>query len=47
MYRLAGNGPVFVNKRTGSIDFYWSLPTVDVVLADYEKQLNDGSKSHE
>ena len=46
MYRLAGNGPVFVNKRTGSIDFFGSVPTVDAILADYEKQLGDGSKSH-
>jgi hypothetical protein len=47
MYRLAGNGPVFVNKTTGSIDFFGSLPTVDVILAEYERQLSDESKSHE
>jgi hypothetical protein len=36
MHRLAGNGPVFVNKNTGEIDFFGSLPSLEVILADYE-----------
>lgn len=36
MYRLAGNGPVIVNKRTGWIDFFGSLPTLDEIIANYE-----------
>ena len=39
MYRLAGNGPVIVNKRTGAIEFFGSLQTVEVVVANYESRL--------
>ena len=39
MHRLAGNGPVFVNKMTGEIDFFGSLPPFEVILADYERKL--------
>jgi hypothetical protein len=39
MHRLAGNGPVFVNKMTGAIDFFGSLPPFEVILADYERKL--------
>jgi hypothetical protein len=39
MHRLAGNGPVFVNKVTGEINFFGSLPPFEVILADYEKKL--------
>ena len=39
IYALAGNGPVFVNKHTESVDFFGSIPTLDVLLADYESKL--------
>jgi hypothetical protein len=28
MHRLAGNGPVFVNKVTGEIDFFWEPASI-------------------
>ena len=40
MYRLAGNGPVFVNKSTGSIDFFGAIPPLPVILANYERRLH-------
>ena len=39
LHRLAGNGPVFVNRFTGSIDFFGSAQDVDTVLANYERAL--------
>jgi hypothetical protein len=36
-HRLAGNGPVLVDKMTGEIDFFGSLPSLDAILADYKK----------
>jgi hypothetical protein len=39
IHRLAGNGPVFVNKITGSIDFFGSTPSLDVILETYQKKL--------
>ncbi len=41
-YRLAGNGPVFVNKTTGAIEFHGSGKPIDEILKDYEKKLSDG-----
>src|SRR5882757_5970607 len=41
MHRLAGNGPVFVNRMTAEIDFFGSIPPLDVILADYEKKLKE------
>ena len=41
MHRLAGNGPVFVNKETGEMDFFGSAPSLDVLLADYERRLRE------
>jgi hypothetical protein len=41
MHRLAGNGPVFVNKMTGEFEFFGSLPSLDVILSDYEKMLRE------
>jgi hypothetical protein len=38
---IAGNGPVFVNKETGEIDFFGSIPPLEVILADYEKKLKE------
>ncbi len=40
VYALAGNGPVLVNKKTGEVKFYGSLPTVDVIINDYEKAMS-------
>lgn len=40
LYRLAGNGPVFVNKGTETIDFFGSIPTLDVIVAEYERKLS-------
>jgi Immunity protein 35 len=40
MHRLAGNGPVFVNKETGEMNFFGGVPSLDVILADYEKRLS-------
>ena len=40
IFRLAGNGPVFVNKDTEAIDFFGSIPTLDVIMAEYEKKLS-------
>ena len=40
IYRLAGNGPVIVNKIAGSIEFFGSLPPIDVILDTYEKNLS-------
>jgi hypothetical protein len=39
IHRLAGNGPVFVNKITGSIDFFGSTPSLDVILETYQKNV--------
>jgi Immunity protein 35 len=39
MYRLAGNGPVFVNKITGSVEFFGSRPPLQVILEKYETGL--------
>jgi hypothetical protein len=41
VYRIAVNGPVFVNKMTSEIEFFGSLPSLDVILADYEKKLRE------
>ncbi|WP_338821563.1 YrhB domain-containing protein [Bradyrhizobium septentrionale] len=41
MHRLAGNGPVFVNKVTGEVDFFGSIPPLEVILAEYEKKLRE------
>ena len=38
MHRLAGNGPVFVDKITGSIDFFGSTPSLDEILETYQKK---------
>ena len=39
MYRLAGNGPVFVNKATESIEFFGSIPPLEVIICRYEGAL--------
>ena len=43
-YRLAGNGPVIVNKHNGLVEFFGgSRPPLEIV-AEYEKTLNSGGK---
>jgi len=39
IHRLAGNGPVFVNKITGTVEFFGSTPSLDVILEAYQKEL--------
>lgn len=34
--RLAGNGPVFVNRQTEAVDFVGSLPPLAEILEKYE-----------
>jgi hypothetical protein len=41
IYRIAGNGPVFVNKMTGEIKFFGSVPPLHVILANYEEKLGE------
>jgi Immunity protein 35 len=44
-YRLAGNGPVIVNKHNGSVEFFGaSKPPLEFV-AEYEQKLAGGKKS--
>jgi hypothetical protein len=38
-YRLAGNGPVIVDKFTGTVEFYGSGKPVEEIIQDYEKEL--------
>ena len=45
LHRLAGNGPVFVNRFTGSIDFFGSAQDIDTVVAKYERALG-GTDEH-
>lgn len=40
-YRLAGNGPVIVNKDTGLVRFYGSGKPPEEIIKDYEKELAD------
>jgi Immunity protein 35 len=42
IHRLAGNGPVFVNRETGAVAFFGSTPPLEVILAEYESKLADG-----
>jgi hypothetical protein len=37
IHRLAGNGPIFVNKTTGEVKFYGSMPPLEVIIENYEK----------
>lgn len=39
IHRLAGNGPVFVNKKTGEVQFYGSTPLLKNIVEAYEKAL--------
>lgn len=44
-YRLAGNGPVIVNKHNGSVDFFGGAKPSQVIVADYEEEFGHGDKS--
>ena len=35
-YQLAGNGPVFVSRRDGRLEFYGSRPTTEEIVAEIE-----------
>ncbi len=39
-YKLAGNGPVIVNKRSGEVEFCASHKPVDECIKEYESKLN-------
>ncbi len=42
-YRLAGNGPVIVNKHKGSIEFFGTNKPPEELMKDYERKLTGGS----
>jgi Immunity protein 35 len=37
IHALGGNGPVFVNKTTGKVQFYGSAQPLEEIIANYEK----------
>lgn len=39
-YRLAGNGPVIVNKHDASVEFFGAARPVSEVIEEYEKRLS-------
>jgi hypothetical protein len=41
IYRLAGNGPVIVNKITGSVRFFGSTPSVEQIIEAYEREMTE------
>ncbi len=36
IHSLAGNGPVFVNRKTGEISVFGSTPPLAAILTEYE-----------
>jgi hypothetical protein len=42
-YALAGNGPVIVNKHTGTVDFFGTHKTPLEIVAEYERKLAAGN----
>jgi hypothetical protein len=42
-YRLAGNGPVIVNKHTRSIEFFGTNKPPEELMRDYERKLTGGN----
>ncbi|MGO9487241.1 MAG: YrhB domain-containing protein [Rhodomicrobium sp.] len=42
IHRLAGNGPVIVNKKRGSVDLFGSTPPLEEILSRYERSLQTG-----
>jgi hypothetical protein len=43
-YRLAGNGPVIVNKLTGSVEFFGTNKPPEELIREYEQKLAGGNK---
>ena len=43
-YRLAGNGPVIVNKEDGSVQFFGANRPPLELVAEYEQKLAGGNK---
>jgi hypothetical protein len=43
-YRLAGNGPVIVNKHNGSVEFLGSSKPPFEIVAEYEQKLASEDK---
>jgi len=41
-YRLAGNGPVVVNKRSGKVEFFGSNRPVQQIIDEYDRKFTDG-----
>ena len=41
--RLAGNGPIFVNRNTGELRHAGTALPVETYIEDYEKFLNDNA----
>lgn len=44
-YRLAGNGPVIVNKETGAVEFYGSNKPVEQIIEEYERRSSNHEKT--
>ena len=43
-YRLAGNGPVIVNKHNGSVEFFGTNKPPQEIVEEYEKKLAGGER---
>ncbi len=43
-YALAGNGPVIVNKHTGTVDFFGTNKPPLEIVTEYEQKLVGGNK---
>ena len=41
-YRLAGNGPVIVNKHTETIEFFGTNKPLQEIVREYEQKLGSG-----
>jgi len=39
IHKLAGNGPIFVNKMTGEVVFFGSTPTLEKITDTYESRV--------
>jgi Immunity protein 35 len=39
-YRLAGNGPVIVNKQNGLVEFFGTSKRLQEIVEDYEQRLD-------
>lgn len=43
-YRLAGNGPIIVNKHNGSVEFFGSAKPPQDIVMEYEQKLAGENK---